>query len=1574
MLVRRALSLVLLLILIGTPVGATLPATASGGSATPQVARAERPADLMRICVSSRRARVDASCANGEQARALRVGRPTELCRAQDGALSGLRCGPGQRKIMLPRNSRAMMCATGTARVLSLVARKGECDGTMFRAVNRVPGTPRLDDATVAENAGRQRVGSLSAHDADPGDQLSFRLHSTGTDTDNSLFSIVGRSLILTKSVSAAAHPRLTVGIQVVDLMGKRRADTLSIVVTSQPATAPATPPAPPSTTPPATPSAPPSAPPATPSAPPSDPTAPVAPALPTTFTLSPTSVAENTVARIGALSIADADPTTAPTYVVAAGETDVEIRNGNELWTRRGLDHETTPTFPVRINVTDTGGVALTNDFVLTVTDVNEAPTAVRLGDLIVPERQPVGTEVTTLGADDPDAGAAHSFSLVAGAGDTDNSAFRISGTSLESAVVFDFDTRSTYSVRIRATDKGGLFTEGSFTITVDAVNDPPTGLMLSSTSTAENSPVGTGVGNFMAVDPDGVAPYTYALVSGTGSNDNDQFVVDGSTLRSAAVFDFEARSSFTIRVRVTDSGGAGFERSFTINVTDVNEAPTVPTLSTSLIEENRPTGTTVGTLSATDPDAGQTVSYALASGSGDTDNATFAVVGNQLRTVASFNYEAKSSYTVRLRVSDSASPALSSEATFTITVTDVNDPPTVASDTFEKAIGNTAAKFGSVATTGPTVVLTGSVPLANDSDEDGDSLSVVTGTYTGSQGGTLTLLDDTSFTYRPQVGDAGLTDSFTYPVSDGQATSMSTLTVTIENRRIWWVDAAAVGGNGTSSMPYSSLTPLNSGTDPDGVGDEIFLHSGTYTAGITLEQNQKLTGAKAGLTGLVAAGAAPQIQVNAALPALTLADNNVVRGVSLLSTGTAPTVLADGVSQVTVADDVAISASSGTAVQIANAAAPNMTLGAQITAGTGGAVRLLANGTGSVAFAGSVIQSGSGSLPALDVTGNSTSIAFTGKVDLDSGTATALRYTGGGSLSLVSPLNTLTTTTGTTISVGSGTGSLNVTGVGVNARSGTPTLAGGQPLVVAGHSGGTVKVSAPLTGAGLALNNNTGATVNLLGRLTLANATSQLVGFNATGGGTVSASASGNTVLTTTGSAVNIVGTTIGDKVLFETVASNGAFSGINLDSTGAGTFEVTGSGASLCGGRVTAGGAGGSASVGIRPDAAECASTIRNSTGVGVRLVNTRSPGLNSVRIVDSASHGVQIVGVGGTAILSNSQVTGNGTAGGHRGIDVTGSDTLVRDSWVDDSYDANVAATGTGAVTLATSYVSNAGRRGGQSGDGVQARARGTANLSVVVQDSIFEDNIGDHIDLSASDAAALTRADVVANRMATSPNAVAAGALGGGVLISTGGTNWGQQARFHLTNNAIQNARTSAVTISQSGTASTARLIGEVTQNTIGGTGIDSCSAAGSAIAVRNRDGAGALTARISNNTLAQCWGSAIDALATDGPVVTDLSVVANTVAAFNGGTPQRVFDARFGRGNSDMSNNTCLDLRDTISPGNSAGIFVAVHPSIATKLAGYTTGSVPGYLSSTNSAIPANAAGAFTAAPNCQTP
>ncbi|MFM6871197.1 MAG: cadherin domain-containing protein, partial [Dolichospermum sp.] len=82
------------------------------------------------------------------------------------------------------------------------------------------------------------------------------------------------------------------------------------------------------------------------------------------------------------------------------------------------------------------------------------------------------------------------------------------------------------------------------------------------------EDQPVGTVVSELISTDPDTGNILTYSLVAGTGSTDNNAFTITNNKLKTNAVFDFETKNRYNLRLRTTDQGGLSFERAFTIGV----------------------------------------------------------------------------------------------------------------------------------------------------------------------------------------------------------------------------------------------------------------------------------------------------------------------------------------------------------------------------------------------------------------------------------------------------------------------------------------------------------------------------------------------------------------------------------------------------------------------------------------------------------------------------------------------------------------------------------------------------------------------------------------------------------------------------------------------------------------------------------------------------------------------------------------------------------------------------------------------------------------------------------------------
>ncbi|MDB9521997.1 cadherin domain-containing protein, partial [Dolichospermum circinale CS-1225] len=206
--------------------------------------------------------------------------------------------------------------------------------------------------------------------------------------------------------------------------------------------------------------------------------------------------------------------------------------------------------------------------------------------------------------------------------------------------------------------------------------VNETPTNLTLSNSTVAENQVSGTVVGNLSTTDPDTVNTFTYSLVSGTGATDNSLFTITNNQLKTNAVFDFETKNSYRIRIKTTDQSGLSFEKQLTIGVSNVNEAPVITSAATATFAEN---GTrTVYTVTATDVDAGTTLTYSLSGA----DANLFNINNRAVTFKTAPNFEAPSDngannvYNINVIASDGT---LTDTEPVAITVTNVNEPPTL-------------------------------------------------------------------------------------------------------------------------------------------------------------------------------------------------------------------------------------------------------------------------------------------------------------------------------------------------------------------------------------------------------------------------------------------------------------------------------------------------------------------------------------------------------------------------------------------------------------------------------------------------------------------------------------------------------------------------------------------------------------------------------------------------------------------------------------------------------------------------------------------------------------------------------
>lgn len=240
----------------------------------------------------------------------------------------------------------------------------------------------------------------------------------------------------------------------------------------------------------------------------------------------------------------------------------------------------------------------------------------------------------------------------------------------------------------------------------------------------------------------------------------------------------------------RVTDPAGASVQRAIFVEVMDSADAPVFASAASFTVDENQ---ADAGVVAAVDPDreasAPQGISYSLAAGDGDADNARFEIdaASGALRFLTAADYEDAQhapTYSVRVRATDSEGST--AEQVITVAVRDVNEAPVAAN------------MIAYAREDGPAVTI---VPVYSDPDA-GDSHTV---TFDASNTVGNVSFDGQAFTYdaagrfEQLSAYSSATETFTFTVTDaaGVATTR-TVTVNVLGDN----DAASMSGTTTGAV----------------------------------------------------------------------------------------------------------------------------------------------------------------------------------------------------------------------------------------------------------------------------------------------------------------------------------------------------------------------------------------------------------------------------------------------------------------------------------------------------------------------------------------------------------------------------------------------------------------------------------------------------------------------------------------------------------------------------------------------------------------------------------------------------
>uniref|UniRef100_H0VPZ8 Cadherin EGF LAG seven-pass G-type receptor 1 n=1 Tax=Cavia porcellus TaxID=10141 RepID=H0VPZ8_CAVPO len=366
-------------------------------------------------------------------------------------------------------------------------------------------------------------------------------------------------------------------------------------------------------------------------------------------------------------------------------------------------LDFEAIREYTLRIKAQDGGRPPLINSSGLVsvqVLDVNDnAPIFVSSPfQATVLENVPLGHSVLHIQAVDADSGenARLSYRLVdtgsaavgvgsAGPEDPDSTPdfpFQIHNSSGWITVCAELDREAVehYSFGVEAVDHGSppMSSSASVSITVLDVNDndPVFTQPLYELRLNEDAAVGSSVLTLRARDRDANSVITYQL---TGGNTRNRFALSsqsgGGLITLALPLDYKQERQYVLAVTASDGTRSHTVQVF-INVTDANTHRPVFQSShyTVSVSEDRPVGTPIATISATDEDTGENarITYVLEDPVPqfriDPDTGT-------IYTMTELDYEDQAAYTLAITARDNGIPQKSDTTSLEILILDAND-----------------------------------------------------------------------------------------------------------------------------------------------------------------------------------------------------------------------------------------------------------------------------------------------------------------------------------------------------------------------------------------------------------------------------------------------------------------------------------------------------------------------------------------------------------------------------------------------------------------------------------------------------------------------------------------------------------------------------------------------------------------------------------------------------------------------------------------------------------------------------------------------------------------------------------
>ncbi len=625
----------------------------------------------------------------------------------------------------------------------------------------------------------------------------------------------------------------------------------------------------------------------------------------PTIAAMADLAVNEDTATSALAVTIDDVETAAASLLLSGTSSNQTLLPNANIVFGGSGNNRTVTltpaanqfGTATVTLTVSD-GALTATRTFVLTVNSVNDAPTVTAVAAQATNEDTPLTGLAFTVGDVETAAG-----SLVVSAASSNqtlvpdaNLVVAGAGAAKTLAITPAANQNGTATITLSVSD-GALTTTSSFVLTVNAVNDAPTISTVAALATNEDT--ATAALDFTVADID----TALASVTTTGASSNTtlvpnaNIVIAGTGANRTVTVTPAANQSGSATITLTANDGALTASStFVLTVNAVNDAPIVSTVAAQAVNEDNATGALAFTVADIDTDVATVATTGASSNTTLVPNANIVIAGtgaNRTVTVTPAANQSGSA-TITLTANDGA---LTAASTFVLTVSAVNDAPTITSiadlatneDTATAALAFTVADIdtdlASVTTTGASSNLT-LVPNANIVIAGTGANRTITVTPAANQSGSATitltandgaLTASTSFVLTVNAVNDAPTITSIANLSVAQSTATAALAFTVGDAE---TAATALTVTATSSnlalVPNNpaNLTLAGTGASRTLTVTPVAATSGTSTVTVTVSDGTLSANTTFVLT-VVGPNSAPTIS---SIPAQSLALNGTV------------------------------------------------------------------------------------------------------------------------------------------------------------------------------------------------------------------------------------------------------------------------------------------------------------------------------------------------------------------------------------------------------------------------------------------------------------------------------------------------------------------------------------------------------------------------------------------------------------------------------------------------------------------------------------------------------------------------